>query len=116
MASTSAKASPACRPCTSTWAHMWTTAPWWIRTPWWEAARRSAPTEAVNNVSNGSRGYISPLLRGSVEVSAAFHLVAEKSLLFQPPQYRANRGVFHRVALPQRFAALLRRGRPAAPD
>ena len=36
--------SPACRPCTSTWARTWATAPWWIRTPWWEAARRSAPT------------------------------------------------------------------------
>jgi hypothetical protein len=42
--------------------------------------------------------------------------VAEESLFFEPPQYRSDCGVFHRVPLQQGFPALLRGGRSATPD
>ena len=35
-------ASPACRPCTSTWGRMWMKQRWSIPTPWWAVARRWA--------------------------------------------------------------------------
>ncbi len=75
-----------------------------------------AAAKAVDDVLDGARREMPLRLSGLVEKGSAFHLVCEKTLLLQAPQYRADGRILERAHGDQGCAAGVRRGWAPRPD